>query len=179
MGTWLLSKPMAILGLLAICLIALAVVSRNWSCKTPRKPRDRSVTITGICTAVLSGNRIEVTPDRRRLVGSAESEPVETIPPEARRPQEYRLAGVIVDDPGTTHGDASKTLLESLLLEKDVRVELDGRREQEGVVYAPTGACCQIEMLSKGLARIGQTSNAEWVQYERVAKASHLGIWGK
>jgi hypothetical protein len=59
MWTWLLGKPTMILGLVVAGLIALAVISRNWSCKPvkpPRPPISQSFEVVDVPT----GNQIIV-----------------------------------------------------------------------------------------------------------------------
>jgi endonuclease YncB( thermonuclease family) len=182
MVAWLAGNFGKTLILITVSLVALAVISRQWNCKPIRKREpwiNREVTVEGTCTAVLAGNRIEVTPDRRRLLGDSDEAVREAEPVEARGPREYRLAGVIVDDPGTLYGGQAVELLKAMLLDKRVRVELDSRRETEAEVYSDGGMLIQVELLYRGLARLAPSHDVAWESVEKEARKKGLGVWGE
>lgn len=179
------------LVLVAVIAVAVAVIARNWSCREERERRpliDRSITMHGRCTAVLSGNRIEVEVERRRLLGEIEEgTPDDPLSPEAfaelqaslRGPREFRLSGISVEDSATLHGEAAVSLLSRLVFGKPVSIDLDSRRDTEGVVWADNGACCQVELLGAGLAKLSGVYPPEWAVAEKLAKKNELGIWGE
>lgn len=147
--------------------------------------------MTGECLVVFDGRSIQIRPDRGRLFGAAEgttegttesettleaaTEPTEV---DARRPATYRLEGIQVEPLDTDMGEQAQNVLAALLVGQDVEIKLGDRRESEGIVYAQaTGACMQLELLAKGLARVAGSHPVEWEAVQKEAKAKKLGVW--
>lgn len=173
-------NPMVALGLVAVCLIALAIVARNWSCKQHKEPRVHTNEYK--VASVTSGVSLEV------RIGIA-----------GRLTKPLLLDGVIV--PGNDMLAASSANNLEKLAGARVRVETPagifrlGNEEQgeqseqtfegelveaptlHGKVFGERGCCLQIEQLRAGLAETLGKVPAEYAAAQKEAKKAKRGMW--
>lgn len=174
------AKPYILLGLLTACLVSLAVVSRNWSCRERRHGpfHERRIETYGPweVLGVESGNLLVCRHGRHD-----------------RRTTRVTLLGI---DCSATEPLATQATqkLQELVASGPVTIRApenagpDGwARELCGTVEASGGACLQTEMIRSGVAMIDPLTLAAepeaipkaWIEAERDAKKHKRGVWAQ
>jgi len=163
----LLSKPLTILVLIAVSLIALAVVSRNWSCKPvkpPRPPHSDTFSVVSVPT----GASIEVQVRRRSAVVALAhiAAPASGPAGEASRNALESLAGSTVriewSRSGLLRGEAPDAT-------DDATEALEARPPAVGVVFGESGADCGLEQIKAGHATCQAGAPKEYIAAEKQA----------
>jgi endonuclease YncB( thermonuclease family) len=160
----LIGKAGLYLGLVAVCLIALAVVARNWSCRKHPDPlpiRHGPYQVK----AVISGALIRVGAGVRD-----------------HKDRDVLLTGIAAPAIGEPLAEESRANLEQQAGDQ-IWVEREGAviksHRIEGVIYGESGEHLQIAQLREGLARTtpaGDTIKA-YRNAQAEAKKGHRGIW--
>jgi endonuclease YncB( thermonuclease family) len=178
-----------------ICLICLAIIARNWSCRQPKPPRERSATYEVVSCP--TGASVEVRVGRRRtavvaldnIAAPAAGEPLA----DESRANLAVLAGTQIRVEWTRHGifrGASVEQPPAAPPSADVSgdrdtgetaADFEARPPDSGVVYGSSGACCQQEQLAAGYAKLIDVTTAPkaWKTAETTARKAALGVWGK
>lgn len=153
------AKIYLFLAVLVICLICLAIISRQWSCRQhrpprpPRPPHRETLSVVSVPTGasiVCKGRRRETT---------------------------VTLADIGAPQEGAPLADESRASLERLA-GKTITLEA-GRRSTDGTVYGESGINCNLEQLRLGFAWLQDvTVPAAWAAAQRDAKKNRRGIWG-
>lgn len=178
MGTLFGTRGMILAGLVAASLIALAVVSRNWSCRQhrpPRPPQSRQYVVD----SVPNGGTLLVKTGLRE-----------------RRTATVMLANIAAPPIDAAAGEAARANLERYA-GKTIRVEFERRRllatadgEEEAtavedrgpivaVVYGESGCCLNLEQIMDGMAKCLPAAPKEWKREEATARKKKLGLWQK
>jgi endonuclease YncB( thermonuclease family) len=166
----LTSKPMIVLALIVVGLIALAVIARNWGCRPEPKPivREREVAsvLNGATILVKAGLR-----DRRSETVTLQdiATPESSSPfSEASRANLERLAGATIRVEVDRHG-----------LFRGEPEEMESRGPICGTVYGESNVCCNLAQVMAGMASCLPSADKVWKAAETKAKKEKLGIWGK
>jgi endonuclease YncB( thermonuclease family) len=161
------------------CLMALAIVARNWSCRKPRPPRP-PVSHTYMVVSVPNGATILVNVgrgDRRTAPVTLQdiAAPVDGADAEASRANLERLAGkqirVEIERRGLLRGTAEE--------ENEVEQLMAARKPIVGVAYGESGGCLNLSQIMEGWATCQSTAEKAWKKEEKTAKKAKAGMWGK
>jgi len=165
-----------------IGLIAVAVISRNWSCRQSRPPRPPRPprTATYAVAEVPNGATIVV---KAGLLG--------------RRTATVTLESISAPAEGDGMAEASRANLERLA-GSTIRVEtarnglfrgesdeeanaepIEARGPLVGVVYGESGECLNLAQVRDGFATCLPDAPKEWKKQETEAKKARRGIWAK
>jgi endonuclease YncB( thermonuclease family) len=170
------SKLGGTLALVVVGLIALAVVSRNWSCKPvkpPKPPRSYTFTVSSVpngTTILAAGRRGRTTTITLQDVFAPTDDYAE-----ASRANLERLTGkqirVECERTGLFRGTEDESSGDS--------GELEARGPVVGVCYGESGACLQISQLLDGYVKCLPTAPALWKAEQEKAKKAKVGMWGE
>jgi endonuclease YncB( thermonuclease family) len=182
--------------LLAATLIAvaMAVISRNWSCRKSRPPNiDRRgpylvIAVETGASLTVAGRLREEEDDAaegeetncRSYAGGGQF-PVEVA---LRRSSTVQIAGIQAPPKGETHFEESRRALE-IAAGCEVTLLIEGRlmRKEQIAVYGESGICLQESQLRAGMAAIDAVwaNNHElpttWEKAQTAAKQAKRGIW--
>jgi hypothetical protein len=165
----LLGGKMMIYGvILAVCLIAIAVIARNWSCRHHRDPRPPKAE-TVLVDSVPSGNTIT-----GHLSG--------------RRARETTVTLQWLAVPESVAIEATTNLAK--LTGTKIRVEYARRMGSEeeatgvyargpiiGIAYGESGVPLNLSQLADGWADVQPGAPPEFVKARDQAKKLHVGMW--
>lgn len=178
-----------ILAVVVICLICLAIIARNWSCRQPREPRwkrqeVRRNTGTFSVVSVPSGASIEVAygrRDRKTAVIALEGIQVPAELAGVSRTNLAKLAGGTIRLTATLAdanvGNAVEQADQRRLDETEDPgttaetigngTELEAKAPTGGIVFGESGACLQLEQIKAGAARCLPEAPEDWKAAEQ------------
>ncbi len=184
-----------IMAVLVICLICLAIIARNWSCreKRHRDPRPPKIDFYGPykVKSIEAGNRIVADTGRKRnseriviLQG------VEIVPGQWEQTAKEKLAAMAGENitvkvakrglVKVTEGKAGireMTDEEFEQLKEDLGVEVRG--PVIGIVVGQSGINLNIAIVEGGYARCNADATNEMNEAEKKAKKQKFGVWSK
>jgi len=167
-------------AMVLIGLIAIAVISRNWSCRDrkrePRPPRCWRLAVesvpNGAAIVVKSGWKNHKT--ATVTLADISAPPLGDPLAEASRINLERFAGkqirVEVQRGGLFRAGTDESLGEAATVES-------ARGDLIGVVYGETGACLNIRQIVDGMAICLPSAPAGWKAEESAAQKAKRGVW--
>lgn len=157
-------------GIVLICLVCLAIISRNWSCRETRPPRPPRPPqyATYRVIEVVNGATLRIAVGKR-----------------SRRVHTLQLMGIAAPAEGAWGFAESRDHLRQIA-GTQVRIQIPSRIDEEPpkpertvvtIAWGESGACLNLEQVRAGWAKTTSEAPAQWVEAERAARSERLGIW--
>jgi len=168
-----------------ICLVCLAIIARNWSCRKKRDPRPPRIETVGPYEVLSAetGASLKVKISKRRdrqvildmIAAPAEGNPFSSASADNLR----KLAGKSVTVQYERRG-----LFRSSdgLVDGEVQPEADGAEARgilTGIVFGGSGINLNLAQVEAGYARCHDDGPKEWEKAEAKAKKLGFGIWSE
>jgi len=169
-----------------VCLISLAIIARNWSCRERRPPRDPKLVTLGPCKvlSVDGGASLVIDDSRRsRKKGDPQGRTVildfVSVPddPEWAKVARNHLAGIAGQEVIVQYAKVRRFMLGSETREVDQEVE--GRGPIIGVVLGESGIQCNMAQVESGYCDTTADAPGEYQSAKKKAALAKIGIWSK
>ena len=172
MLSFLLSKTGIWLAAIVIIAVALAIVSRNWSCKKTRPPRPPRIRSSEYAVIKITSGSTILVKDRRRektLILDGIIPPADETLNAASKANLVKLAGTTVrcEWEGGLFRDA----------ESEAEEESLEAATLHGTVFGDLGVCLQIAQLRAGMCETLGKVTEEFIAAQAEAKKAKLGLW--